>query len=92
MFNKDGENNILLIILDAMAAVIDKVEDLPKVSPGLEDSELFKEIKRDVEELVAFMDAQADIMLDEYDKSLVEEESSVTDIFQTIPGGKNKLN
>jgi hypothetical protein len=52
MFNSEEE---LLIMLDAMANIIDKVEDLPEDCPAVKKSEVYKKIEDEIKELTAYM-------------------------------------
>lgn len=52
MFNSEKE---LLVILDAMANVIDKIENLPEDCPAVKESDIFKKIQDEIKTLVVYM-------------------------------------
>jgi hypothetical protein len=83
MTNNEEE---LLVMLDAMAKIISKVEDLPEDCPAVKESELYKEIDGEIKELVTYMKtwtAEMDRQMDE---------SSLRNAFKFNFGNKNEDN
>ena len=76
----------LLIMLDAMAKIISKVEDLPEDCPAVKESKLYKEIDSEIKELIKYMENWTVEMNNQMD------ESSLRDALRFNFGDKNEDN
>lgn len=84
MFNL--RENELLMMLDAMASVIAKFDNLPNDCPEIKDSRVFKEIEGKIKELVKYMNQRTETM----DKKTSETNIQVS--LRAMPNNKNRFN